>query len=260
MARNRSEWEALYTAPAAVAGMVISATAQWLGLRNLTITIAMRFEEILELLKADIFEALAKKQAGSIYWYPDVIKQFQYGDSLIVEDGIRKYAVIDATKQIIKVVSLRKVVGGRIEVKLAKDDGTGILVPLTAPELTAADAYINNVFSPDDSFVAISKPADVVKYTVTAKYDALYSGADVNAGIIAALQSFKLNFGFDPLFYYSQVYEDVMAVPGMKSLDLRIDMTLDSGTVTVNDMKTERLLPAGYFNWDLASTITLTAV
>ncbi|MFN4249258.1 MAG: hypothetical protein ACK4EY_16140 [Flavipsychrobacter sp.] len=256
MARTREDWIALYTAPAAAAGLVISAVAEWLGLRDLTIAIAMRLETIIELLKADIDYALANKQAGSFYWYPIAVKEFQYGDSLTVEDGIVKYATIDATKQIVKVVSAQKLTSGTIAFKVAKDDGTGNLVQLTTPELAALDDYIGSRVA--DAHMVVSIPADVVKYTIEGRYNPLYNKTDVQNGILAALQANKLNFGFDTKFYKAQVFEDVMGVAGMVSLKLRIDMTLNSGTQIVSDLTEYTDLPAGYFNWDAASTITLT--
>ncbi|MFN4249048.1 MAG: hypothetical protein ACK4EY_15070 [Flavipsychrobacter sp.] len=257
MARTRAQWEAIYTSPATVLGMITSGVAEWLGLRDLTISVAMRLEEIFELLKSDVDTKLASKQAGSIYWYPDAIKEFQYGDSLIIEDGVAKYAVIDESKRIIKVVSIRKRAGG-MDIKMAKDDGSGNLIALDNAELLAVDDYIDNRFSPGDGYLAISRDADVIKYTIIGKYDPLYSKADVQTGITDALEAFKFNFGFDPTFYKAQVYEDIMAVPGMKSLLLQIDMTLNNGTETVTDLVEYKVLPAGYFNWDVASTISLT--
>lgn len=256
MARTREEWIALYAAPVAVAGLIVSAVADWLGLRDLVIALAMRHEKAIELLQADIFTALANKQAGSIYWYPIAIKEFQYGDSLIVEDGIVKYATVDETKRIVKVVSTQKLTDdGTIVIKVAKDDGTGTLVQFDTLELAALDDYASARIA--DAHLVVSAPADVIKYTIQARYNSLYNVTDVQNAILAALQANKLNFGFDSKFYKAQVFEDVMAVAGMVSLQLRIDMSLNSGTVTINDLAEFTELPAGYFNWDAASTITL---
>lgn len=257
MARTRAEWNETFTSPAGVAGLSLSAVAEWLGLRDLVVGVAMAFETIFEILRSDVDSKIDNKQPGSIYWYPGMVKEFQYGDSLIVEDGIVKYAVIDTEAQIVTQASVKETDDGRVIIKVAKDD-SGEKVQLTEDELTALRTYVEARKSPGVKTSVVSNAADVVKYTLTARFDKNMAKTEVQSGLNAALTAFRDNFSFDAIFYRPQLIEDLMGVAGMKSLLLQIDMTLSNGN-TVTNLAEYTELPAGYFNWDETSTITLIA-
>lgn len=264
--KTRAEWNAIFTAPATVAGLWLSAAAEWLGLRDLVVNVVLEFQNILLYYQTATKEYVDTKQPGSIYWIPGMAKEYQDGDSLVVVDKIPQYAVIDATKQIVAVVSVKvDDTTGIITFKGAKSDGSGGLEALTNTQRNNWKTYLKKRLGPGAKCVVQSNAADVVKYTISYKYDSLYAKADVETGIEAVLDDFLLNYqepnGFDGVFYKAQLYENLMGVTGMKSLELVIDMTLSNGnTVTALAEGGEQELPAGYFNWDGTSTKTGTAV
>lgn len=264
MALSRTDWNNIYTPIATAAGLLISAVAEWLQLRDLTVTLAMRFEEILEYYMAAIKLYIDTKQPGTIYWIPEMAKQFQYGDSLVLINKTPQYAVIDTTKQIIAVVSAKRQSNGGVDIKAAKFVSGTTLGALTNPELIAFNDYLTKKLDPSARFNAISRNPDTVKYTINYGYDPLTAKTDVDSGLAAVLTSFLTGFqdpnGYDGTFFYSQLYENLMSVTGMKDLDLRIDMTLSTGVVVTNMRSGTRELPAGYFNWDPTSIKTGTAL
>lgn len=265
MAKTRQEWQALISNNETLSGFSNSAVAEWLEIRDFVITLLIAFEAILEFFKKDVDTTIENKQPGSIYWWPLMVKEFQNGDSLIVDNGVVKYATINPANKIITHVSVKERETGApnidtvLEVKVAKKSGTNT-VPLTAPELDALKVYIQARRSPGVSFIAVSRPADVVKYALTVKYDVNYSLTDVQTGIEDALDTFKNNLDFDAVFYKSQLIAAIKGVPGVVSVVVVIDMTLNSGAETVTNLAEEKELPAGYFVWDVTSTISLIPV
>lgn len=257
MAKTRAQWEAEYAAAAIAEGASTSTAAEWLLIRNIYITLLMLLERIVEFFKADVDESLKTKQPGSVYWYPIMIKEFQYGDSLTVDNGTPKYAVIDPTKQIVTQVSVRESDDGKLLVKVAKDDA-GNKVPLDNAELTALRNYAASRKSPGVKANVVSRAADSLKYTIIGKFDRNYAQATIEAAIDAVLETFRDNFAFDAILYKSQLVEDLMAIPGMKSVQVQIDITYGIGGSALN-ITEEAELPAGYFNYDVTSVKTLTA-
>lgn len=253
--KTRTEWEAEFAAPAAASGF-LSAAAEWLGLRKLVIDVVLIFQYIMQQLYTDTKNYVDTKDPGTIYWYPGMVKAFQYGDSLTLNEGRPEYATIDTAKQIVSQCSVREMADGSLQIKVAKTDA-GSLVPLTNTELNALKDYIKARRSPGVAISVISRNADVVKTTITLKYDPLYNQADVDAAVEAARLSFRNNFRFDAVFYKAQLFEDIMAVPGVVSLLLQIDMTLSDGT-TVTNLTEFTEMPAGYFNYDGTSTYVST--
>lgn len=255
--RTRTEWENIFTAPAGVAGFLSNA-AEWLGLRDLVISIVLIFQDILVYMTSATQAYIDTKQPGSVYWLPGMAKAFQYGDSLTVINKAPAYATIDATKQIIAVAGVKVQADGQLDFKAAKLSG-GTLVPLSSLERSAWADYLERMLGPGVVFSALSSNADVVKTTISYLYDPLYSSATMDAAIDAVLDAFKLEYhapnGYDTILYYSQLYENIMGVPGMKSLTLQIDLALSNG-LTITNMNTYQELPAGYFNYDAASSKT----
>lgn len=257
--RTRAEWENLVATEALSNGVSTSSVAAWLDFRDAAITLSIDTESIVHNLKSDIDIALATKQPGSIYSYPSIMKAFQNGDSLTVtDDGIVAYASIDTAKQIIKQATVRETADGKLVIKVAKDDGSGGYTNLSSTERDNAQAYFEARRGPGVKGVVQSYAADSVKYTINGVFDPLYAKTDVEAGLNAALTDFQANFRFDAVFYKSILFEKLMSVTGMLSLELVIDMSFSNGNSITNlpdNGNTE--LPAGYFNYDNTSTINL---
>ena len=106
----------------------------------------------------------AKNQAGTLYWWIEQIKKFQYGDTLEFLDGVFKYSIIDEEKQIVKQVALAPL-DGLLTFKVASMDGSGNLVPLTPEQLAALSAYVDKVKFPGTHTKIVSQKADNLRLT-----------------------------------------------------------------------------------------------
>lgn len=257
MAKTRAEWNTIIANNVAIVDLSESTAAEWLMFRNMVVTVAMVLETIFELFQTEVNEALASKQPWSLPSWPALVKSFQYGDDLVVTDGVVAYAEVDTDAQIVTQASVKETEDGILQIKVAKDDVDGTKIQLTNAELTALTNYIKSRRPPGVAVSVMSNPADVVKYTLTVRYDSGYNKATVQENIVAALDEYRNDLPFNAVFYKSKVIDIVHNVAGVRSVVVRIDMTLKGGTETVSNLSELKELPAGYFNWDDTSGITM---
>ena len=104
--KSRQYWEGVVDAEGVLKGLSPSAVAEWKLFRDTGIAIAMASESIQVINKTDVETNNDNKQYGTIPWWIAIAKEFQNGDSWIVdENGRGKYELIDPAKQIVKYVS-----------------------------------------------------------------------------------------------------------------------------------------------------------
>ncbi len=257
--KTREQWEADVAAEAVTNGVSTSAAAEWLGLRDLCITIAMFFQAIINVFYTQTEKQVKENRAGTYPWYPGMVKAFQYGHDLVKVNGVLGYAEDDEDARIITQVGFKKV-NGQLNIKVAKDDVSGDPVQLELAERTAFATYLDAQVPPGVDFAATSLPADVIKYTLALKLDTKFDKTNVLAAVDTALTDFRKNFPFNSIFYKSHLVATIKGVPGVLSVVVTIEMQLNNNSETVTDLAEEQELPAGYFVWHDDSAITSTSV
>ena len=255
---TRTDWNNIIDGALAPFGLSSSAVAEWRLWRDVVVDIVLNFVGIIAIFKADITNYVSTKQTGLPGWYVDVCKYFQNGDSLVSYDGILKYPVIDATKQVVKLAAVTEIDEDILVIKVATIS-SGVIGPLSGPQLTNFKNYMNARRPPGVKLNIVSNSPDVVYYEITAEFDPMFSEADVSAGINAALDTFRLNFPFDGIFYKSAFLASVENVPGVVGVQLDIDLIFSTGEY-VSGLIYKHEMPAGYFNYDSGSFISLSSI
>lgn len=261
--KTRAEWEAIIDAAVVAAGFSSSATDEYKLFRDTAVTLAMETESLQQQTLDMVDYNNSVKQSYSLPWYPAMVKEFQNGDSLLVDEyGELYYDVIDTALQIVKVCSVTETDDNfKLLIKVAKDDGVGGLEELTVGEKSNLDDYLDARMPPNIAYQLISIAPDEVTYTMTCRYDSRYNKTEVETAIDEALTTFRDNLPFNAIFYKSQLVAAVEGVPGVESVVVQIDMSLNAGATTVTDLAEYQELPAGYFIWDTgASALTMIAV
>lgn len=124
-------------------------------------------------------------------WLHRECLKFQLGDSLLwdAEAGKYYYAVIDATKQIIKYCAVTRS-GGTTFVKVAKDVA-GVPAQLSAPELAAFVAYVNQIqWAGSNVATPTSLASDKLNAPMTVYYDGIKPLADIKTIVQAAFNNY----------------------------------------------------------------------
>jgi hypothetical protein len=249
--RTRAQWETEINGSATTNGLTLSSsgTAEWKLWRDLTITIAMFLEGIFSIFKSEVDNHLAQEQHGGIYWYGQIAKEFQYGDSLTVVDGIVQYVPVNVSHRLVTQVSVKEVNDDVLVMKVAK--GSGSIVKLTGPEFTAFKSYITKRKLPGTKINMYTLDGNSLYIDNQIFYDPLVDPANLQTEIFAALDEFAANFEFDDMLYRSAIVAVIMGVPGvvgMSYLGLEIDYVSFGDYVE---------LSSGYFTIDPLSTFSL---
>lgn len=205
------------------------------------------FEKILDAFNIQIDNKLATKQYGTLQWYIDKAYEFQYQDSLIVNDfGIPEYAVKDEEKQIIaRCASL--FLDDIIYLKIAKleDD---VLTALTTDERTDFENYINAI-APPTKISVVSELPDLINLDIDIYIDELNAINDIETSILTNLTNFKDEFQFNGQLSISDFYEVINNSIGVISLIINnIEWKPDFETTFTSIERVN--LTAGYFEYN----------
>jgi hypothetical protein len=153
-----------------------SKVADWRIWAYIMAIVIWTHEVLWDLFKSEVDAIVADAIPGTARWLRNQALLFQYGDSLTWIDNKYQYAVIDATKQIIKFSAVIET-GGQIRLKVAKLVG-GVPTKLNSTELAAFQVYINQIKFAGTNVLIISYDPDLLKITYSVKYDPLVLAAD----------------------------------------------------------------------------------
>lgn len=171
-------------------------------------------QELFESFKSYIESVFAKNQHGTLLWWIEQIKAFQYGDILEFIDGVFKYATIDETKQIVKRTAL-ETLNFVLIFKVASEDGNGNLIPLDNAQKTALQAYINKVKFPGTYTSVISENADDLKINLRVYYNAEVTETELNTLINDATEDYIKNIVFNGKFSITELTDKLQTVKGV---------------------------------------------
>lgn len=193
-----------------------------------------------------ILNVINTQRYGKSGYYTTVAKAFQDGDDLVPAVGTLDptYAVIDPTKQIVKQAAFQNN-SGSLSLKIAAQDAiTGLLVPLTAPQLADFIAYFINFQIPGIPVSVVSLPANLFGFTAVCTFNAGYNLTNLQNSVQLALSTFVSTFPFNGVLYSDQLSDYIKEkVPGV--VDFYISGTLIDGTGFAGST----VLTAGYFNY-----------
>ncbi len=170
--------------------------------------------ELFENFKSYIEIVFAQNQAGTLYWWIEQIKKFQYGDTLEFIDGVFKYAIEDETKQIIKQVALEPL-DRLLTFKVASVDDSNDLIPLTAEQIASLDAYVNKVKFPGTFTKIVSQEADNLRLTYRIYYNAQIVQADMDTAIRGAASKYLSEMVFNGRFSTTSLTDEFQKVNGV---------------------------------------------
>lgn len=241
-----------------------SSYAEWRLWKSIFARAIWIFENILDLFRAEIEAKVQSKQPGSMAWYYDRVMEFQgetdrfgnfQGDTLVVENGILQYQVLDPLRRIIKRSSI-KAANGQLSIKLAKELTATTYQPLTQIEILAFNLYIESIKYPGTIVQTTSLEADKLKYNMSIVYDPAYTLVTIQKNIAAKLAEFQQSLGFDDRVYTSKFTDKLMEAPGVvavKVTSLEGYHSTSPGWTAIDIVYT---LVSGYFNYDATSTAT----
>jgi hypothetical protein len=190
------------------------------------------FELTFEDFEETVEELLESKQVMTTVWWQRISLAFQYGDPLVIlPNGNLGYDPIVEANQIVKRAAVVSSKIGAINLKVAKLDVDDITpIPLTAPEKSAFDSYINDVQPAGIAVTVTSVDGDEVEVGLDVIIDPQVINVDdgtllsdgvtkpVEDAVFAYFSQFQLqDGGFGGIFYTSKLNEQVLAASGVIS-------------------------------------------
>lgn len=197
-------------------------------------------------------EAARFAQPHTRSWYWRRSLEYQHGDTVIVTNGVVGYATVNTSLQIVKAAAVVEANGGII-VKVAKLV-SGSLAPLSNPEKTGFEAYLNAIKDAGVVSSVVSQNADVLKMVATITYDpSKQTLTAFQAALEAAIVAYVQNLPFDGTFRTLHLVDAMQAVSGF------VDVSFDELEASVAYVSTPSFSPiaqtyqsvAGYMNVDV---------
>lgn len=187
------------------------------------------YELGLDKFKLEINTAIESQQIGTLEWYVDKVKSFQYGDLLQVAENKIFYAEIDTNKQIVKQASATETLGGnnraKIIIKAVKEGENSALVPLTVDEHDALKEYIKKVKFAGVTIETVTLPADTIKLRVEVQINRLMLNPDgsrigtpTEFPVRNAIVQYLRELPFDGTFYWTQLTDRLQVLPEVKDI------------------------------------------
>ena len=195
-----------------------SATALWRLLLWVCASGIAGLELLFDAFKSEVDTKAAAAQVGNAQWYRDHIFSFQFGDNLVFSNGIYSYAVLDATKKIVKRCAVDETidltVGGVLRIKVAKEIG-GNLTELTTPEKDALAAYVKKIRFAGTKFQLFSNNGDILKVAFQVYYDPIIPVTTVKTNVETAISNYVANLPFNGQLLISKLTDVIQTIDGI---------------------------------------------
>jgi len=241
----------------------------WYNLLGIFSVEGFIMESLMEQQLKDINSRAKEIPVGTILWYAVETLNYQHGDSLIVENGIPTYAVIDETKQVVK-QSACVLQSGTVIVKAGKiDNATGDTIPLSALELQGLQEYWLNKRFAGVPLLVVSEFPDIMKVSIDIKVDtqkiALTGESQTDTGVfpvIDAIKDYYKNIDFGGKFLEVELVDAIQSVAGVQNVivkEIFAKQNVATNFVDVlQDSEHSYLSFAGYLKEDSANPLSST--
>lgn len=188
-------------------------------------------EQLIDIFTASVEATAAAASPATPTWLQAQILKFQY--SATVPQVIQlinfapAYPVVDETLRIISRCSVTTNLSNSVIIKTATGDTPAAL---SAPQLSALQAYVNEIGIAGVIYSCISKTSDKLFVQANVYYQGQYS-AVISANVIAAIDAFLASIPFNGQMKISDLEEAISSVEGVNDIVLVNVKARDNDTV-----------------------------
>ena len=207
-------------------------------------------EQIFDTHKKEVDDIIEQKMPHRASWYRGKAKAFQYGFDLIEDSD--KYdntgfseEQIEASK-IIKYSAVTQN-GGQLLIKIASETA-GVLAPITAPQKTAFDAYVQEIADCGVKYIVVNNQPDILLLTMQIYRDPLVlndqgmSIVNANYPVKDAILEYMKELPFNGELVLAHLVDKLQQVEGV-----RIPHIINAESQII-DINTNSYLPAQPIN------------
>jgi hypothetical protein len=213
-------------------------------------------EVMMDAFKADAEDIARRNTFGTLPWYAAKVLGWQFGFSPVWNSTDYTYEYTDTTSVAAKdariiarvsVVEAKNMAFNSVLIKVATESAPGVLSPITAPQLTALDTYIDRIKPPGVKTITQSYPADLLRANLKIWYDGTLDLAVFQTTVEDALKLFLKNIPFDGILQLDDLVLFIRAISGVQNVQLILveaKASYDPGFTVVPQ---ERNPASGYF-------------
>lgn len=214
-------------------------------------------EKLFDEYSAEIEKRANELITGTLRWYTEQSKLFQYGDSLIWDQSTQKYKYPDGSTGE-KIVSQASTIetSTQVRIKIAKNDGSGGLEPLSDTEETSFKTYINKIKFAGTNVQITNIESDKLRLKLNIFYNPLIltsTGESIlNPGVFPvsdAIVQYIQFLPFDGKFNKTELIDAVQVVDGVIDPQLLISKAR-SGNKPLTNTGQNYTANAGYLEID----------
>lgn len=212
-------------------------------------------EKLFDLHLAEVRNAIATEKRGTVQWYAEMAKKFQYGDVLVADQDYYDNTGADedtvAAKKIVS-YAVATESGSSIRIKIAKIN-VEELAPLTVTELGAFQTYMHQIKYAGIFLSYVNSPADKLKLGLKIYYDPLVldaTGKRIDGTNDTPVQDtiddyLKNKIGFAGYYIPNELVDALQQVDGVK-LPVITESKACYGLLPFEDTGDMYLADAGY--------------
>lgn len=230
------------------------------------------FELIFDTHKSEIDTAIANQKTGSELWYRNMALAFQYGFDLVPDtDQFDNTNYSDEQVEASKIIKYAAVTPSETEsrliVKVATENGDGVLSPISNLQKTAFDYYFDEINYAGVTYTIINYAPDRLKLNLTIKVNPnvidltgtkiLMSASDIGTKPVEdAINAFMKELPFDGTLITNSLLNKLEQIEGViypllnSASTSWIDVS-SGGYGSMNDIYGEAMPVSGYFTWSL---------
>lgn len=232
-----------------------SAVSVWRLLLYVVAVGIWTMEKLFDLHLAEVRGIIASQKRGTVQWYAEMAKLFQFGDALVSDqDYYNNTGLSDATIAAKKVVAFAAATesGSSVRIKVARLNA-GDLAPLTAPQLAAFQTYMARIKYAGVFLSFVNSAADALRLELKVYYDPLVIDADGrridgrnDTPVQSEIDDYLINkIAFDSYFIPTALVDALQAVDGVK-LPVITDSKARYGMLPFADTGDRYLPDSGY--------------
>lgn len=204
-----------------------SQTAIW-NLIFYIIAVGINFhEQLWDLFKQDLETIKNNTPVQTERWWNDRMKNYFQYDNINTDKGVLKigddfvpyYSSIDESKRLIDFSSTKQTEGSRqVNIKIAKDDGSGNATQLDLAELTSAKSYVNSIQGAGLFIQTVSFPPDIIDLDIDIYFDGQYVINNVEQAVKDAIVVYLQDLKFDGDVEIIRLIDAIQKVDGIKDV------------------------------------------
>ncbi|MEY2738671.1 MAG: hypothetical protein RL259_580 [Bacteroidota bacterium] len=198
-------------------------------------------ESEFEDLVSDIEARKLEIPVGTLRWYADESLNYQFGDTLILVNGVPQYPIVDTTKQVVKLASATTQ-EGIVLIKAAKLNISNLPEKLSVSELSGLTDYWTNKRFAGTSLTIISQDGDELSVTARIEVDGQLissTGESLTTPgtypVEDAIRNYIAELDFNGRFKVMSLVDAIQSVAGVENVVVSQALALSFGsTLPVN--------------------------